>query len=248
MIMNIIKKGLITTVALGSAVCFLAAGGAAFAAAGNKTSSGTLTQTQQTDLANLKTKGAAEINRRITSLNTAEGKINSTTKLSSSDKAYLQNEVSTEISGLTALETTLNGETTVSAARTDVSNIFNEYRVYALVLPKVWLISAADGEQTTSAKLSTLATQLQTQITTDQNAGKNVSTLQNDLNDMKTQIANSEAISSAMETKVLTLQPTDYNGDHTLLSGDEAQLKTAHTDNQAASTDGKNIVAGLKTL
>ena len=65
---------------------------------------------------------------------------------------------------------------------------------------------------------------------------------------MTTQVSNAQAISSSIESKVLTLQPSDYNSDHTLLNGDAAQLKTAHTDNEAAFTEAKNIVASLKTL
>lgn len=252
MIMNRIKRIAPITVGITGVMCLTFAVGSAFAASSttgtSKKNSAALTQVQQTDLTTLKTKGSAEINRRIDSLNSATSKINTTTKLSSSDKAYLQNEVATEISGLTSLESTLNGETTLSAARTDVQSIFSDYRVYALLLPKVRLIVAADGEIATSDKLTTLATQLQSQITTDQNAGKNVSQLQADLTDMQTQANNAQSIANSIESKVLTLQPTDYNSDHTILSGDLAQLKTAHADNQAAYNDAKKINSGLKSL
>lgn len=206
------------------------------------------TANQQQELANIKAKGAAEITRRINSLKTAESKISSTTKLSSSDQAYLENEVTTEISGLTALQTTLAGDTTVATAISDAKSIFTEYRVYALVLPKVWLVADADHQQTTEAKLTTLAGNLQTRITADQNAGKDVTTLQNELNNMIAKTNDAQAISSSIEQKVLTLQPSDYNSDQTILSGDKAQLNTAHSDNEAAYADAKNIVSGLKAL
>jgi hypothetical protein len=193
-------------------------------------------------------KGDQEITRRLTTLSTLTSKINAATKLSASDKTTLTSEVSSTISGLNTLKSQLDAETTVAAAKTDVANIFSEYRVYALVAPKIGLIKVADDQQVTESKLAALSTKLQARITADQTAGKNVTTLQADLNDMNAQVSASQAISSNMESTVISLQPTDYNSDHTLLSGDSAKLKTAHTDNAAAVTDGKNIIAGLKSL
>ena len=248
--MNLLKKSLVGVVGAGSIACFMLAGNTVFAAnlASKASSSGTLTQAQQQDLSNLKTKGSAEITRRLTSLNSALTTVGATTKLSSSDKSYLESEINTEITGLTSLQTTLNSETTLSSARADVQSIFSEYRVYALVLPKTRLVKAADGEQNTDTQLTTLANSLQTQITTDGNSGKNVTSAQNTLNDMNTQITNAQSIASSIESKVLTLAPSDYNTDHTILSGDLAQLKTAHADNLAAYNDGKTIAADLKNL
>ena len=37
-----------------------------------------------------------------------------------------------------------------------------------------------------------------------------------------------------MEQKVIALQPTDYNSDHTVLGGYRTQLQAAHSDNVAA--------------
>ncbi len=233
---------------VGTLLATLIISGVSAQAVANTSGAPPTAETQTNDLQNIKTKGSLEINRRLTTLNTLNSKINAATKITSSDKTYLTNEVNTEISGLNSLLTQLNGETTVAAARTDAQSIFTEYRVYALVLPKVWLIKTADDEQVTSSKLSSLATKLQTKISADQTAGKDVTSIQAQLTDMATQIANSVGISSSIESKVLTLQPSDYNSDHTLLSGDAAQLKTAHSDNEAAYTDAKSIVAGLKAL
>jgi ATP-dependent protease HslVU (ClpYQ) ATPase subunit len=216
-----------------------------FAAASSSTSTSAAPAQR---LATIKAKGAAEITRRLTSLNTVTTKISGTTKLSASDQAYLSSEVSAEVSGLTALQTKLASDTTVSEASADAQSIYTEYRVYALVLPKVWLVRTADDQQTTEANLTALAQKLQSRITADQTAGKNITTLQNELNDMTMQTNNAQSISSSMETKVLTLQPSYYNSDHTILSGDLTQLKTAHTDNTAAYTDANSIVSGLKSL
>jgi hypothetical protein len=216
----------------------------------NKTAASTSNQTttQQQHLATIKQKGTAEINRRLTQLGKLNSVISSATHLTASDKSYLEAEVNTEVSGLTDLETTLNGETALAAAITDAKSIYTEYRVFALVTPKVWLVKTADDQQSVEAKLGTLEGKLQTRINIDQTAGKSVTTLQTSLSDMNTQITNSQTISSAVETAVLPLQPADYNTDTSVLSGYNTKLKTAHGDNVTAYNDAKTIVTGLKSL
>jgi hypothetical protein len=208
----------------------------------------TLTPAQQQHLQTIITKGDQEITRRLATLNTLTGKINAATRLTASDKSTLSGEVAATVSGLTTLKTTLDAETTLSAAHTDVQSIYSEYRVYALVAPKVSLIKVADDEQIVEGKLTTLSQKLQARITTEQQASKDVTALQADLSDMTSKTTAAQSISSSIESKVITLQPTDYNSDHALLSGDRDQLKTAHTDNQAAYADAKTIVAALKTM
>ena len=186
-------------------------------------------------------KGDKEITRRLTSLNAVAGKISSASKLSSADKATLSDEVSTEISGLTTLKANLDDATDTATAKTDAESIFNDYRVYALILPKINLVKTADDQQVTETKLTSLATKLKTSLAAKPNAG-----LQTKLDDMNSQIAASQGISSSIESAVVSLQPSDYNSDHTILSGDRDKLKTAQADNKVAIADGKAIVAGLK--
>ena len=212
------------------------------------TTTPTTATTSQSRLPIIITKGDQEITRRLTTLNTLTAKINAATKLTASDKTTLSNEVSSTIKGLTTLKAQLDAETTVAAAKTDVANIYSEYRVYALVAPKIGLIKVADDQQVVEAKLTALSVKLQARITADQTAGKDVTTLQADLADLNAKVSASQTISSNMESTVISLQPSDYNSDHTLLTGDSAQLKTAHADNTVAVTDAKNVIAGLKSL
>lgn len=235
--------------ALGSTMFITAAANAITTPTTNTTTpQGSSDNTNQTRLQNTISKGDQEIARRLTSLATLTAKINAATRLTASDKTTLTNEVNDTISGLNALKTKLDSETTTTAARTDVQDIYTEYRVYALVAPKVNLIKVADDQQVAEQKLSTLIQKLQSRITSAQNSGKDVTALQNALNDMTTKVNAAQSISSSIESKVIGLQPTDYNSDHAILSGDSAQLKSAHADNQAAYQDAKQIVAGLKAL
>ncbi len=206
------------------------------------------TAVNQARLAVIIQKGDQEISRRLTTMSTLTAKIAAATKLTAADQATLSAEVGATTTGLTGLKTQLDAETTLAGARTDVTNIYSEYRVYALVAPKVNFIKVADDQQVVEAKLTALAQKLQTRIATDQKAGKDVTALQAQLADMNTNISAAKGVSGSIEAAVINLQPTDFNNDHSILSGYAAQLKSARANNQAAFTDAKAIVAGLKTL
>jgi hypothetical protein len=203
---------------------------------------------QTTRLNNIISRGNAEITRRINSLNEVSAKISNAPHLTSTNKSLLSNEVTTEIAGLTALKTKLDADTQVSTAVTDAQGIVTDYRVYALILPKIWLIRWADDQIATETKLTSLATKLQTRITAAQTAGKNVTSLTASLADMNKQISNAQTISTGIESSVINLQPTDYNTNHAALDGDSTQLKTAQTDIKTAVSDATSIVNGLKAL
>ena len=237
-----IKRSMAATGALGILLTVASVSGASALSATNQAAN------TQTRIANIISKGDQEISRRLTTLGTLTSKINSATKLSASDKATLSAEVSSEVSGLTALKSKLDAETTLDGAKADAQSIYTDYRVYALIVPKVELVRVADDQQVAESKLTDLAAKLQTRITTAKNNGKDVTALQTQLNDMTAKTQAAQAISTSIESKVINLQPSDYNSDHALLSGDRDQLKTAHQDNQAAYADAKNIVAGLKAL
>lgn len=203
---------------------------------------------QQQRLAEIKSKGDAEISRRLTQLGNLNSLITSATRITASDRTALSAQVSSETSGLTSLKTQLDGETTMAAAITDAKSIFSDYRVYALITPKIHLIKVADDQQVNEANLMALATKLQSRLTAAQSKGKNVTTLQTTLADLNAKVKAAQAISSSIEASVIGLQPSDYNSNHAVLSDDAAQLKTAHSDNQAAYDDAKTIVQGIKSL
>lgn len=192
--------------------------------------------------------GDREIARRLQSLSRLSTEITSAAHLTASSKTALQNEVNSAVSGLNTLKTKLDNDKTVSSAKADAQSIMNEYRVYALIVPKVHLIKLADDIQATDGKLSDLANKLQTRIATEKTSGKDVSALESKLTDMNAQIAAGQNIAGNVETKIIGLQPSDYNSDHKILAGYSAKLKAARTDNQAAYADAKAIIDTLKTL
>jgi hypothetical protein len=198
-----------------------------------KTSTGT---TQQVQLQTIISRGTAEINRRLTVLASLTSKVSTTTKLTAADKTTLATELTTETSGLTQLKAGLSADTTVSAAKAAAQTIFTDYRVFALIVPKVYLVQTADQQQTVAAKLTALAIKLQAKVGTSASVAA-----------MTTEVQAANTISSSIESKVVVLQPSDYNTEHTILSGDRDQLKTAQADLKLALSDAQSLISTLKS-
>lgn len=188
-------------------------------------------------------RGNNEISRRLSKLNGLTAKVNSAAKLTAGDKATLSQAVTDQINSLTGLKTKLDADTDVATARTDAQSIISDYRVYVLVVPKVYLVRTADDQQVAEGKLSDLATKLQSRLA----SVKAASVLQAALSDMTSKVSTAQGISSSVESSVIGLQPSDYNSNHSTLSGYRDQLKTAQNDLQGAVSDAKTIITGLKT-
>lgn len=214
----------------------------------NTSNSASVASKQHIAMANIISKGNAEINRRETSLTALYARITGAKNLTSSDQSYLLSEAQTEASGLNNLKTVLDACTTFTCAKSNAQSIITEYRVYALILPKVQLTRMADDQQVIETALITLATKLQSRITNAQTAGNDVTTLQTDLNSMVADSNAATVISKNLEATVLPLQPSDYDANHDVLAGDLTQLQTARTDLQNAVTLAKTIITGLKSL
>jgi hypothetical protein len=202
-------------------------------------------QNQTQVLSNIISKGNQEISRRLKNLTNLASLIDSATKLTASDKTTLLGEVSSTITGLNSLKTTLDNATNISQAVSDVQSIVSEYRVYVLVYPKIHLIKVADDQQAIELKLTTLASKLASRFT-NHSSVNNLVTLKTDLSDMNSQISTAQAISSSVESTVITLQPTDYNANHTVLEGYNSQLQTARSDIISAISYAKTIILSLQ--
>ena len=196
-------------------------------------------------LSSIHSRGAKEITRRLTYLNNLLTQINNATHLTASDKAALTSEINNEIAGLTALQSTLAAQTSLPGAKANVQSMITDYRVFALIIPKVRMIIYADNQQNNEAKLSTLAGKLETRIAAAKTAGTDVTSLQTKLDDMKSKISAAQALSSGVETGVLGITPDQYNANKSILAPYHADLGTAHADNQVAYSDAKSIIEVL---
>ena len=89
-----------------------------------------------TILACIKSRAATAISNRETALQQMTTDINNSADITSSDKSTLLGQIQADESGLTALNATIQADTTAQQAWTDAQTIVTGYRVYLLEAPK----------------------------------------------------------------------------------------------------------------
>jgi hypothetical protein len=196
--------------------------------------------------------GNQQIGARQTALTALNNKV--TTALNNhhitSDQAnVLESDVSTNRSGLTALQQKLDGETTLAAARNDVKNMYLQFRIYAVVLPRDYRELWLDELINVDAKLKGLEPKIEQAV--DSAPSGEQAQLKALFDDYKSQVAAAESQDDAALTEIPQLTPENFNNDRsayeTALDNLKNDEKTAHTDLHQAASDLRQIVQILKS-
>jgi hypothetical protein len=194
-----------------------------------------------TSLDAIKTAAHTAITTRVARLNSAITIVNQRTDLGS-DQAARVTVMQDDITGLNQLDSTIQADTTVVAARTDARKIFTDYRIFALVLPVTHMVVAMDTiDNTVVPRLNDVVTKLQDLITKN-----NATNQQATLDDMKAQIAAAQTATTGLSADLQSFTPAQWNANHTLLQPDRDKLRSARADLVTARQDAKSIVAALR--
>jgi hypothetical protein len=192
----------------------------------------------------IQTKAAADIARRLASLNVALTSVGANTFITAADRSTLQGILNNDVTGLTALGQTIAADTTAAKAATDAATIFTTYRVYALALPQVRYAEAADDMTgTVVPKLQAAQTSLVALLAAD--PSKNTAAVQASMADLASKIAAVIGDTSNLSATVLAYTPAQYDANHALLANSRAALADARIDAKAARAD---IVAVTKAV
>jgi hypothetical protein len=200
----------------------------------------------QQNLAAIQKLAAAAIARRLAALGVASNAVTNSTAITAADKATLLTTLSNDVSGLTALGTTIAADTTAAKARSDYQTIFTAYRVFALALPQVRFAQA--GDDLTTAVLPKL-TDAQTKLAAllaGADAAKNTPAVQAAMTNLATQIGAIGTATSGLSASVLAYTPAQYDANHALLSPSRQSLATARGDVKTARGDIVLVMNALK--
>ena len=195
--------------------------------------------------------GNQQIGARQTALTTLNNKVGTALNnhhITGDQANALESDVSTNQSGLTALQQKLDGETTLAAARNDVKNIYLQFRIYAVVLPRDYRELWLDELINVDAKLKGLEPKIQQAI--DNAPPDEQAQLKSLFDDYKSQVAGAESQDDAALTEIPQLTPENFNNDRsayeTALGNLKNDEKTAHSDLHQAAADLRQIVKILK--
>jgi len=189
-------------------------------------------------LAKIRAAGEAAINQRVTALNQVITILNATSWLGP-DQATLVTTAHNDITGLTALESKLEGDTTVQQARADTQQIFVGFRVFALVIPVDHMVRASDDiTNVVVPKLNALEAKW---------AGLNDQQIASLLGDMQHQTQAADTAVNGLPTRLEALTPSSWNGNHQVLDAPRSELATARQDLKQARDDARQIVQILRS-
>ena len=183
----------------------------------------------------LKTRATAEITRRVTALNGLITKISAMKRLTSAQQSTFTTGIQGQISSLTSLQTKINGDTDLPTLRTDVQSIVQAYRIFALYMPQVNIMSNADRVLAIVSEMNQVESLLQSR------GGS--ATL---LTDLTAKLADATTQATNALNSVVPLVPSGYPSNKTTLESARTMLETARTDLKGALVDITQIRQLLK--
>ncbi len=188
-----------------------------------------------------------QINVRLTFLANLSSRVSDFKRLSDTQKAQYQNQISTATTGLTTLKARCDADTDLVSLREDISSIFSVYRIYALQGPQIRLLAIGDVLGTVVDQLQSLYTALSVHVA----AIGNPAGLTALLADMQSKITAASNQFSAVISILATLTPAAYNSNpssvKTIIQTSHTDLKSGVADVKAALQDARQIRIALKS-
>jgi hypothetical protein len=210
----------------------------------------TTAPTGDCDVAAVKTRVTAAIDRRIITLDSLTSRTNEAAGLTDADRHTLLSQLAAEKNGLSGLKAHVAADTDCPSLRADAKSVVETYRVYLVMAPKVHLVIAADSitKITNSDKVADSEAKLQAGIDKKKNEGKDMTQAQADLNDMKAKVASARAAVASVSSSVINLQPTDYPGNRTTIVAGRDSVRAGRADLRSARADARAVIAILRSV
>jgi hypothetical protein len=194
------------------------------------------------NLVALKARCNVAVQRRLAVLHTDSTFVAQSSALSSADRATLQGQISEDEQGLTALDATIQSDTTLAQAHADCERIVTGFRVYVLEDPKIHEVIAADGVSRVNGSLQTLIPELQSLINASTVPPADRAAAQHELNDLTSKVNASQTSISGVTASVINLAPAGWPGNQVDLQSARQNIKTARTDLVGARADVNHIL------
>lgn len=189
------------------------------------------------------------IDMRLAALARFDATVTSSRHMADAHRSTLHSLISQDTSGLTALRTKVNGETTLAALKADAISMVTEFRVYMLVGPKVRLTSAGDAEKDAIGRLNAAYDNLSGLVAKAKAKGANTATAEQNLADMKASVTKADSEINGQVGTLLALQPSPDGATLTSkVDGVRAALVSGRGDLVAAVAKAKAVRDFLKGL
>lgn len=165
-----------------------------------------------------KTYGDRMVDNRVAELNRVLSRIQTDTRLTSDEKSSLSSDIQNALSGLNQLKIKIDADTTVESVKTDAKSIITNYKVYAVLVPKIRLLITIDSLLNLNQKMLALIPKLDSLVATLQSQGKDVSTIQPLVADIKTRLQDTNTRLTKDKNTVLAVTMTSADPHATFVS------------------------------
>jgi hypothetical protein len=166
--------------------------------------------------------------------------------LTDEHEAALVADIDASAARLGALVEPITSSTDLPTLRRHCRSIFEDNRVFAIVLPRARLVAGADTAGAAAAKLTDVAAKLADAIDRAEAANHDVTQARQDLAAMEAAIASGAATAAGVPAGVLGLTPADWNADHQVLTPARQSLRDARSDLKQARELARKIRQELK--
>jgi hypothetical protein len=188
----------------------------------------------------------AAIDVRLPALAAAKARLAANQHVTDDHEAAVGADIDETAARLRELAEAIKADTDLAVLRDHCRSIFEDNRVFALVLPRAGLVVGADTAGDAAAKLRDVAVKLADAIERAEAAGQDVTQAERDLNAMKAAIASAAASAGSVPGAVLGLTPADWNADHGVLTPARQSLRSARADLKVARDLAHKIRTELK--
>jgi hypothetical protein len=176
----------------------------------------------------------AAIDVRLPALAAAKTALAGNEHVTDDHDAALTADIDQTAARLRVLADEISADTDLATLRDHCRSIFEDNRVFALVLPRVRLVAGSDVAIDAGAKLREVAAKLADAIDRAEAAGQDVSQAKLDLDMMRAHIASGVAAAGTVPGAVLGLTPADWNADHEVLTPARQSLRAARANLKVA--------------
>lgn len=230
--------------AVGSA--YAATPGSSSTASAKATASGTkgkAASAHATGLAAVQKLATARIEGRLSTLHALSLAVGDSKYLTSGEQGTLSKQISSDVSGLTALDSKVAAATTVQDVRADEVAMVDDFRVYLLMAPQVRLTEGLAAESDAAATLQKAYVAL-SDLLAKQSGG--TATQKSELADLQSQITAAQAAIGDEVASVLAIQPgPNASAIQSALAPAKSAVKTARADLVKARGDAQALRGSL---
>jgi hypothetical protein len=198
------------------------------------------------DIEAVRAKCLAAIDVRLTALSAAGAAVAVNDHVTDDHGAALTTDIDETLARLRTLAEAIKADSDLATVRNHCRSIFEDNRVFALVLPRTRLVVGADTATDAGAKLRDVAGKLADAIDRAEAAGQDVTQAKIDLNALKAAVATGVAAAGTVPGAVLGLTPADWNADHEVLTPARQSLRVARSDLRVARDLAVKIRTELK--